>query len=137
MSSRSLTRKRAGKIGKSTTEECSSARSKRCASPVTKPKRMPKTLSEKENGKLLNSGAIVTHTPEQCIGEWCCVHKPSNHHMRKWNRFYRADKGFLLERMCPKHGIGHPDPDSLAYFKRCGQDWMGIHGCCGCCRKPK
>lgn len=137
MSSRLLTRKKGGKIGKSTSKECSTASSKRCASPVTKRKPTPKTLSEKENGKLLNGKGISTHSPEACAGQWCCVHNPSPHHMRNWDRCFRTDKAFLLERLCPKHRIGHPDPDSLAYFVRVGMGWMGIHGCCGCCRKPK
>lgn len=137
MSNQSLTRKKGGKIGKSTSKGCLTASSKRCASRVTKLKPKLKTLSVKENGKLLNKEKIYTHSPDQCAGQWCCVHNPSNHHMRTWNRYYRVDKGFLLERICPKHGVGHPDPDSLAFFERNG-DWaMGVHGCCGCCRKPK
>ncbi len=37
-----------------------------------------------------------------------------------------------LERTCA-HGIGHPDPDSLAWL-----GCEGIHGCDGCChRSPR
>jgi len=46
----------------------------------------------------------------------------------------RFDRGCLIERLCPEHGVGHPDPDSAAYLK--SVDPRGnytIHGCCGCC----
>jgi hypothetical protein len=39
----------------------------------------------------------------------------------------------MMERICPC-GVGHPDPDDLAFKKRMGMDDSeGIHGCCGCC----
>jgi hypothetical protein len=41
----------------------------------------------------------------------------------------------LIERRC-RHGVGHPDPDSVAYFERHGLKGFGLHGCCGCCRLP-
>jgi hypothetical protein len=47
-----------------------------------------------------------------------------------------------MERICP-HGVGHPDPDDLAYrisiAKKMGKDtkYLGIHGCDGCCTPPK
>ena len=137
MLSRLLTQKRDGKIGKFTSKGCSTESSKRCASRATKKKPTPKTLSVRENGKLLNGKELTTHDKAQCAGQFCCVHNPSPHHMRTWDRFYRTDKAFLLERLCPKHRVGHPDPDSLAFFVKRGMDWMGVHGCCGCCRKPK
>jgi hypothetical protein len=37
-----------------------------------------------------------------------------------------------FERICP-HGIGHPDPDDMAYWKSIGEESMGVHGCDGCC----
>ena len=52
--------------------------------------------------------------------------------MRKWLMNYRQDKG-MMERICPEHGVGHPDPDDLAYWVSVGRFKMGIHGCCGCC----
>lgn len=55
--------------------------------------------------------------------------------MRSWPLVYRFDRG-MFERRCV-HGVGHPDPDSLArmveFFEREGD---GIHGCCGCCAPP-
>jgi hypothetical protein len=41
----------------------------------------------------------------------------------------------LVERECPHH-IGHPDPDSLAYFIGLDpqNEGLGVHGCDSCCR---
>jgi hypothetical protein len=58
---------------------------------------------------------LVTHTPDKCKGRHCCIHNPSDHHMRKWLMNYRQDKG-MMERICPEHGVGHPDPDDLDYW---------------------
>ena len=129
--------KKVGKIGKCTTKGCSTGHYKRSVKNAIVKKQTQKTELEKENGKLLNGEGITTHKPDACIGEYCCVHNPSDHHMRTWDRFYRVDKSWLLERLCPKHRIGHPDPDSLSYFKRRGYEYMGVHGCCGCCAKPR
>jgi hypothetical protein len=42
-----------------------------------------------------------------------------------------------MERICP-HGVGHPDPDHLAFVEeRYGTDEASVesvHGCDGCCR---
>ena len=78
------------------------------------------------------------HTKKECKAtrkaggpKNCVLHRPSEHHMRDWPLILRAST--LLERMCP-HGIGHPDPDSIAYFEwRDPESSMGIHGCDGCC----
>lgn len=56
--------------------------------------------------------------------------------MKDWPMNIRIDRGALTERMCP-HGIGHPDPDSLAWMKRSGSNDNGIHGCDGCCSPKK
>jgi len=78
---------------------------------------------------------MTYHDPKACAGQACCIHNPSEHHMREWPLELRAST--LMERICP-HGIGHPDPDSLAYFNRIGEDDFGVHGCDGCCSKdPK
>jgi len=54
--------------------------------------------------------------------------------MREWKMNFRFDKG-VMERICPEHGVGHPDPDDAAYWIREGKPEMTIHGCCGCCFK--
>jgi hypothetical protein len=77
------------------------------------------------------------HSKDQCHGEHCVIHNPSDHKMSKWKTHWRGDRG-IMERICPEHGVGHPDPDSLAFKNRnvtagdSGYD-SGIHGCCGCC----
>lgn len=71
------------------------------------------------------------HPREKCAGEYCVIHNPSDHHMRHWRMNWRDDRG-LMERIC-SHGVGHPDPDSLAYFRLLAMDWQSVHGCDGCC----
>ena len=78
---------------------------------------------------------IFTHAPDKCAGEVCCIHNRSDHHMRSWPQHFRLDRG-IMERICPAHGIGHPDPDQDAFFDmmygdKAWAEW--VHGCCGCC----
>jgi len=61
------------------------------------------------------------------------VHNPSDHHMKEWPVYFCSAKNFLAERNCP-HDVGHPDPDSVAYFARIGKEYLSVHGCDGCCR---
>lgn len=75
---------------------------------------------------------LVTHPQRSCDGEFCTIHNPSPHHMREWTLNWRGDRG-LMERICPCHGVGHPDPDDIAYHERNGREGMGVHGCFGCC----
>jgi len=60
----------------------------------------------------------------------CPFHAPSDHLMKDWTPLIRETA--LVERICP-HGVGHPDPDSVAYFARHGTPGLGMHGCDGCC----
>jgi hypothetical protein len=71
---------------------------------------------------------LIVHHPDKCKGKFCAVHNPSDHHMRDWPQYYRTDRG-ITERLCPKHGVGHPDPDDPNPDR--------VHGCCGCCTPPK
>lgn len=71
---------------------------------------------------------MITHAPDQCIGEHCTVHNRSDHVMRKFPQHFRWDRG-IMERICPEHGTGHPDPDSP--WAKGSYEW--VHGCCGCC----
>ena len=50
--------------------------------------------------------------------------------MKDWPLNLR--ESMLMERIC-SHGIGHPDPDSLAWMERNGREGYGVHGCDGCC----
>jgi len=72
------------------------------------------------------------HDPKVCRGEFCVIHNPSPHKMRHWPKVYRLDlPGCPVERTCP-HGVGHTDPDSVAYMRRVGY-FVPPHGCDGCC----
>jgi predicted house-cleaning noncanonical NTP pyrophosphatase (MazG superfamily) len=76
------------------------------------------------------------HMREECRGHHCPLHDPSDHALKDAPLHWRSDRG-LMERICT-HGVGHPDPDDLAYKALLlGQDDAGaeaVHGCCGCCR---
>lgn len=87
------------------------------------------------------------HAPELCEGTFCPFHNPSDHHMKDWPTTVRYDRYCLTERLCV-HGVGHPDPDSIAWLKQgfaknplfYDEDpnadpglIFGLHGCCGCC----
>lgn len=84
----------------------------------------------------------LVHSKETCdSGTNCCIHNPSEHHMRDWPLTFRPDKRNLAERIC-EHGVGHPDPDSLMFIAK--HDKVNpehvyrvpsIHGCDGCCHK--
>lgn len=78
---------------------------------------------------------LRTHGKDACRGQYCCIHNPSNHHMRDWPMNWRPDKN-QMERICP-HGIGHPDPDDAAHKERMHEGHLNIHSCDGCCSKPE
>lgn len=86
---------------------------------------------------LGGDGALLLeniHDEQRCAGRGCIIHHPSDHHMRTWPTVWRDNRG-LFERQCI-HGIGHPDPDDVAYWNSRGEDYQGqdVHGCDGCCR---
>lgn len=70
------------------------------------------------------------HPPMLCAGENCAIHRPSRHSMNSFPTHWRSDRG-IVERICP-HGVGHPDPDDIAYKATLGVD-ITLHGCDGCC----
>lgn len=82
----------------------------------------------------MRTGLLITHGADKCAGQHCCIHNPSQHHMRDWPMNWRPDIG-VMERICP-HWVGHPDPDDAAYNNREGRSFLGIHGCDGCCQPP-
>lgn len=98
--------------------------------------------------RVLVGGQAITnvHPEEACVGQHCAVHNPSDHHMADWPQHFRcplsdpsgAHPG-LMERTC-KHGVGHPDPDHMAWYASCHttRDTRaeGTHGCDGCCQPP-
>lgn len=94
------------------------------------------TLTPSSTYQLVG-GQIIhnVHPLAHCLGRPCCVHHPTPHHMSTWPQNYRDDSG-AMERVCP-HGVGHPDPDHLAWVKHMTNAqvarWHGVHGCDGCC----
>lgn len=80
---------------------------------------------------------LLVHGPERCTGNNCCIHSPSDHHMRDWPMLWRGDLG-VMERVC-EHRVGHPDPDDLTHRRRRfgSYDGLDVHGCDGCCRRPQ
>jgi hypothetical protein len=78
---------------------------------------------------------VRVHEKWICKGNYCCIHNPSDHHMKDWPTNWRQDR-FMMERICP-HGIGHPDPDDIAWKKRMGYNADAVHGCDGCCTERK
>lgn len=69
---------------------------------------------------------------EACFRRGCVIHNPSEHAMRDLPTHWREDRG-LMERICP-HGVGHPDPDDLAFQEEHHPERAaGVHGCDGCC----
>lgn len=79
---------------------------------------------------------IWTHPADRCaLPRQCTIHNRSNHHMRHFPQNWRSDRAFM-ERVCP-HGIGHPDPDQMAFLRSVlpmdEAHAEGIHGCDGCC----
>lgn len=81
-------------------------------------------------------GAVLqnVHSASKCAGRHCVLHNPSDHHMREWPLNWRDDTK-IMERLCP-HGVGHPDPDDVAYQIMVDRSWAAIHGCDGCCEDP-
>lgn len=85
---------------------------------------------------LLSDGTTIrAHKKKFCTAP-CPIHAPSSHHMITWKLIWRDDRG-IFERVC-EHGIGHPDPDTLEYFRKTqGEEHAqteAVHGCDGCCR---
>ncbi len=90
-----------------------------------------------EKTTLVGGQKIYAHAYGVCNGH-CAVHNPSDHHMKTWPQHWREDRCFM-ERICP-HGVGHPDPDHMAYIRtKFHEDDVaaeGMHGCDGCCKPP-
>jgi len=85
---------------------------------------------------FLNGSLLAVHAEMMCHPP-CAIHNPSDHPMVELPLVWRSDRGFF-ERRC-RHGVGHPDPDDLAFKERTlGREAsaFGVHGCCGvCCRE--
>lgn len=92
-----------------------------------------------EKVKLVGGQWLMAHAASRCVGEVCCIHNPTDHHMREWPQNWRYDGG-KMERICP-HGIGHPDPDDITFklgdVEHEEVNWRKVHGCDGCCKKEE
>ena len=57
------------------------------------------------------------HKSSLCEGTYCAIHNPSDHSLKNAPIAVRSDafKHGLVERFC-EHGIGHSDPDSVAFL---------------------
>lgn len=88
-------------------------------------------------GPFYKDGSRPYHGREHCQGRDphpCPWHKPTRHSMRSFRRLIRFDKYGLVERVC-EHGVGHPDPDSVAFIVSLRPDLadaVSTHGCDGC-----
>jgi hypothetical protein len=121
-------------------------------------------MAEPALGMQVGEQLLAVHPRKSCEGRDipCCVHAPSDHHMRTWPLNWRADTR-VMERLC-HHGTGHPDPDHLAYVlsltpehdcpdeplltapgplwwaeEKCRYphfEWQAVHSCDGCCTPP-
>lgn len=81
---------------------------------------------------LANGEVLRIHGKGDCDGTPCPFHAPTKHHMVTWAMQWRGDAG-MVERLC-EHGIGHPDPDSIAFLEtRYMGKFVGVHSCDGCC----
>ena len=74
---------------------------------------------------------MKVHAKKDCVAP-CPFHSPSDHPLKDAPIHIRRDKNLLVERIC-EHGVGHSDPDSVAYMEAHGIEGMGVHGCDGCC----
>lgn len=90
-----------------------------------------------EQWTLPNNVRLSIHDAPQCEGHPCPFHNPSHHRLWKAQINWRSDR-HLVERIC-EHGVGHPDPDHLAWVRmalgEAASDERGVHGCCWerCC----
>jgi len=87
-------------------------------------------ILDMEDVTLVGGQTLRVHNSKMCQGRNCCIHNPSDHHMTAWPQNWRADAK-KMERLCP-HGVGHPDPDDVAFNKTIKRD-VSVHGCDGCC----
>lgn len=101
---------------------------------VTKKPKNKKKINKDALGRqittLIGGQTLVNvHSAGQCHGEFCTIHNNSVHHMIEWPQNWRSDRR-IMERICPEHHVGHPDPDDPTIIKF---EYERIHGCCGCC----
>lgn len=94
---------------------------------------LPDRVLLDDGGVVVSNGVVrQVHSSRDCAGrEACWIHRPSEHGLRAWPIVWRTEVG-KAERLCP-HGVGHPDPDDVAYLHSIGRRSADVHGCDGCC----
>lgn len=124
---------------------------------------MPRQPKLKDTEVLLKNGQIWNcHPKSVCAANTtpCVFHSPTDHVTSMMPLQTRHDRSFrfnvtrnrpiesgvfskpddhivvllLLERRC-EHGVGHPDPDCVAWLNSVYSNAWGVHGCDGCCRE--
>lgn len=81
-----------------------------------------------------NGREVRVHPAGTCAGQNCSIHNPSNHPLKEAPLNWRDDRK-MMERICT-HGVGHPDPDDVAYnvgVLGADEETYSTHGCDGCC----
>lgn len=83
------------------------------------------------NGGNLHTIGACNRTIESGGPMTCVIHRPTTYRLTGSRQILR--RGGLIEDEC-EHGVGHPNPDSVAYFRwRNPEDNRSLHGCDGCC----
>lgn len=105
-------------------------------------KKLKEALARHEREKVLLGDdhlLINVHNRTYCEGDYCAIHRPSEHPLNKMPRKFQDG---LIFRVC-RHGVAHPDPDSLAWREGVDGDLLKavareLHNCCGntCCEVP-
>jgi len=93
---------------------------------------MTTDIQELQRFQLENSDVFLVgvHDQSRCNGQPCTIHNRTQHNMRMWVQHFRSDNG-LMERLCPNHGTGIPDPDiNHAYYgyADCGCSSLTVGG---------
>lgn len=82
---------------------------------------VPVIRSTEDWAEILRTGTgetLFVHSALRCPalkndGVFCCIHRPSDHHMRTWQMAWFEEYHFMV-RLCV-HGNGHIDPDDAAH----------------------
>lgn len=67
--------------------------------------------SSKDLIAMHDGTVLVTHGPDICDGQPCCIHNPSQHRMAAWPQFWHNGWKVMFRR-CPHEGL-FIDPDEL------------------------
>lgn len=92
----------------------------------------PKDMVSLNDGKY--TLLVNVHTVDQCDGQPCVIHNPTQHHMATWPPQWDNALGVMFRR-CP-HLYLHPDPDNVNYLRRVNRLGLCTHMCDGCCQPP-